>query len=325
MFLCMGVALTFRLTAAVPLIALGLSAMTADLIRHRSASGSTRWHRTRDWLLAGAVGLLPCLVLIAVYNQVRFGSPWSTGYAAATAAQGLGRELFGHHVGRGAAGMWLSPGKSALLYNPIWIAALLGWFWLIRGQRWLGVAVGAGLVLTTLFFARVSFWAGDVAWGPRYLAPLSGWVMLGLLPWLTRPPRWRRPILAGLITLSVAVQVAGVAYNPALEFRQHPDHTLRPDSYTWDVTESHWLLRGENLARHALGRRAGAGSGDDVPAQLRAVHFFPFKFQAVSGDGFLYRLLLTAWGVGIVLWLALGLWWLKRHRLLVEAKHEEMI
>ncbi len=46
----------------------------------RSAARSTR---LRDWLLLG-LGVLPSLIGFFAYNQVRFGSPWESGYGLAT-------------------------------------------------------------------------------------------------------------------------------------------------------------------------------------------------------------------------------------------------
>ncbi len=46
----------------------------------RSAARSTR---LRNWILLG-LGVLPSLIAFFAYNQVRFGSPWESGYALAT-------------------------------------------------------------------------------------------------------------------------------------------------------------------------------------------------------------------------------------------------
>jgi len=53
-----------------------------------SAARSTRWRR---WA-ALAVGVLPALIVFVAYNQVRFGSPWESGYALATLPEFLERQ-----------------------------------------------------------------------------------------------------------------------------------------------------------------------------------------------------------------------------------------
>jgi hypothetical protein len=127
-----------------------------------------RWRAPRGLLLrrlgwAGA-GLLPGLLAFLAYNQVRWGSPFASGYGGAVTA-GFWRE----NVLVGLWGQFLSPGKSVFLYSPPLLLALFG----VRRFVTRRPAVAAAVALTAgpivLIYARYIFWSGDWAWGPRYL------------------------------------------------------------------------------------------------------------------------------------------------------------
>ena len=97
------------------------------------------------------------------FNWWRYGSPTNLGYALGTATDQS------YPIVRGVANQWFSSGKSIFLYAPIAIIVVCG---LVRSVRKLPMEMlllGALVVVNTLFFARVQFWSGDWAWGPRYL------------------------------------------------------------------------------------------------------------------------------------------------------------
>ena len=71
---------------------------------------------------------------------------------------------------RGVVGQWFSSGKSLFLYAPIAIIVVLRPVPLVQARADGDAACSARIVVVnTLFFARVQFWSGDWAWGPRYL------------------------------------------------------------------------------------------------------------------------------------------------------------
>jgi hypothetical protein len=178
-----------------------------------------------------AATLLPFAVMVLLHNQVRWGSPFASGYALQP-TPGVARVApFGENIAIGLWGLFLSPGKSFFLYSP---PALLGLLGLPRLSRRSPEVVGA-LALTALpvvlIYARFLFWAGDYAWGPRYLvflAPLfllpAAVLLADLLVWMRAPgarpfsaaARWgRRATLAAatvLVVGGVVVQVLGNAF-----------------------------------------------------------------------------------------------------------------
>jgi uncharacterized membrane protein (GlpM family) len=122
-----------------------------------------RWRVTLETAVAATVAALPFAALALLYNYARWSDPFAAGYDLSSEA-GI-RE----NVAVGLWGMFLSPGKSVFLYSPPLLASLIGLRRAIR--RWPQFLPAALLTVAPplLVYARLIFWSGDYAWGPRYL------------------------------------------------------------------------------------------------------------------------------------------------------------
>lgn len=136
------------------------------------------------------VGVSLMVSLLLITNYWRFGSATDLGYENVP---------YTYPVLRGFVNHFFSSGKSIFLYAPIVAVALAGSWRSARtkpGETGLILAI---VVTNTLFYSQVPYWAGDSAWGPRYVQ-----IVLPLLVVLAAPvvdmPGWR-----------TAVKVAGVA------------------------------------------------------------------------------------------------------------------
>jgi hypothetical protein len=154
------------------------------------------------WLVAP---LLLAIASNAAYNLLASGDPLNPGYTpSAFVPATISSELTGIY------GMLASPGKSLLLYSPPLLLLPFTMRRFGRNLRWdimLWAAI-SGLLL--LFYARLPFWSGDLAWGPRYIMPLTPILILPLGVLLGNFAAWSRRLklaFAALITLGVAVQL----------------------------------------------------------------------------------------------------------------------
>lgn len=89
----------------------------------------------------------------------RFGSPFDLGY----------QKVFQNFpLVDGLWGQAFSPGKGLIFYAPIVVPAILGMSFSLKRNPPLSILLVCVAGLNSVFFARVPFWAGDAAWGPRY-------------------------------------------------------------------------------------------------------------------------------------------------------------
>ncbi|MFZ1918194.1 MAG: hypothetical protein WAU58_11520 [Terriglobales bacterium] len=147
--------------------------------------------------VASAVGV----VILLAHNALLFGSPFAFGYPAI--AEGAKRlNSFDTPILKGLYGFLLSPGKSAFLFAPPIILALIGLGALWRRDRGLATVAILLPLADLLFFAKYSQWEGGYCVGPRYLVPALVLLCVGLGPVLANAG-------ARIKTLAVVLLVAG--------------------------------------------------------------------------------------------------------------------
>ena len=169
--------------------------------------------------LSLAVGL--CLLVIAMYNYMRFQTPFRSGYAQTAG--------FWTPLWEGLYGLFLSPRKSLFLHAPILLLSLCSMPLFLKRHPREGVFLLALFIAPTLLFAKWMDWEGGLAWGPRYLVALVPLVMpfsapglawlLGQSPLIRTRGRWTwlrhgLLLLLGVLALwSVMTQVLAASVN----------------------------------------------------------------------------------------------------------------
>jgi len=159
-----------------------------------------------------AVGLLPGVLMVLLYNAIRFGGVTRTGYTKVG-------DVMVENVLVAAWGFLFSPGKSIFLYAPPLVLAVLGLprFW--RSHRLSVLAMLATIVPVMLFYARLPSWPGDWSWGPRYLVFAVPVLLLPAIGFLA-DMRWPgRSLVTAVFLVGFAVQLLGNAF--------YWDHFLR--------------------------------------------------------------------------------------------------
>jgi hypothetical protein len=139
---------------------------------------------------------------VLAYNAYKFGNPFDTGRGT------VPHPLVGNPA-VGLAGLFFSPAKSILLYCPPYIAALLGLRRLLQRDRARYAPVAACLVIHIAMVATLKFWAGEWAWGPRYLIASLPLACIGL-PFAAVSTRQSR-LVAGLCALGLGVQLLAIS------------------------------------------------------------------------------------------------------------------
>lgn len=205
--------------AAVAGLALGGSV----LIEHQALLGAIvigLWGvwRTRGWdartrlrlTTAMVAGGLPALVLLLGYNLLAFGTLFQIGYAGVSGFDGMKEGLYGLTWPKPGAllEIYYGPYRGLAWVAPVLVLAPFALVGMVRSpaSRAYGILAAAGAATVLLLNAAYVYWAGGNSTGPRHAIPAIGFLAIAMgFRWATRPGE--RPILAGLLALSMAINL----------------------------------------------------------------------------------------------------------------------
>jgi hypothetical protein len=277
----LGLNLLTRLTTVLDILGAGCFLLFASLFaRHNTTSGTHTYgqstqvtppnrHTVRSYLRTALPIYTVFFVFDRIYQYIRFGS-WTNTYIDIFAREQ--RQLdptlpvnfpfngawFHGGINSGIIGPFFAPEKSIFLFDPMFPLALLLtallWKRLSPPVRAFFVTTLVLLAIYIVFYARYVWWAGDFAWGDRYVSSAVELASLLAVPLLLRYREalgrtiWYVALL--IAAASVAIQSASLAFWLPLEIYQM-DALGHP---TWVA-----LLRFKNIAAFALGKRGAWG------------------------------------------------------------------
>ena len=289
---CLGLNLLTRVTTGLDLAAGGFFLLA--ILWFEQTRGRDLWQR----LIAYCKISIPIYAVFAflerLYSFYRFGS-WTQTYLPIFARVSRAQDPalpanfpWSTPLHVGVLGALFKPEKSIFLFDPVLVLAL---FLLVILWKKLAVEVRAYAVTSILllagymcFYARYTYWAGDFAWGDRYVSTAVEMVALlavplllhyraGLSPWI-----WRAAIV--ILVASLVIQVASLAFWLPLEIYQmetlgHPTYVI--------------ALRFKNIAAFALGKMDAWGLNTDEMSQdpwdyvhITTWNLFPFLLHRVG-------------------------------------------
>lgn len=129
--------------------------------------------RPRGLVLPRFVMLVPVALSLAGVMFVQHA--WFGSYSLIAGLGGWRDKLVSPFVGM--AGLLVDQQYGLFTVAPIYVAAIAGWWWMMRRDRWLGATVGTVAVLTWLTGATHPWWWGGESAAARYLVstvPLLG-------------------------------------------------------------------------------------------------------------------------------------------------------
>jgi hypothetical protein len=276
----LGLNLLTRLTTVLDILGVGcflllvafFARSDSSLLAGRPSGAADRFPTVgtvRAYLLNALPIYFFFFLIDRIYQYVRFGS-WTNTYVDVFAQEQRrmnpalpasfpfnGTWIHGG-IHSGLLGPFLAPEKTVFLFDPMFplMLLLIALLWK-RLPPVIRAFLSAMFVLVTLyvvFYARYYWWAGDFAWGDRYISSAVELATLLTLPLLLRYRQvlgrtvWR---LAVIVTAaSVTIQCASLAFWLPLEIYQmetlgHPTFVV--------------FLRFKNIAAFALGRREAWG------------------------------------------------------------------
>ncbi len=321
----LGLNLLTRITTGLDLLAGGLFILLVLLFE--GPRGRLLWARMRQYAATAAPVYLLFGIFDRLYQFYRFGSFWTT-YMRLTAIEMRQRDPslpanfpFSGAIHVGFLGALFSPEKSIFLFDPLMVLtvllAMVAWRRFTPAVKAYFVAMPAMLLAYVCFYARYFAWAGDWAWGDRYVSTAAQFVVLPAVPLLLqyRSEVGRRVVAAcaAICAISVVVQVASVAFWLSLEEYQI-QVMQRP---VWVVA-----LRFENIAGFALGKMQAWGLYRFLPLDdawdqqhITCWNFLPFQLQhAGVAPEWVVRLTFVLWfgAIAALAWTLMRLWQILR-------------
>ena len=318
----LGLNLLTRLTTGVDL--LGCALFVTLVLWLAGTRGSALWSRAKTYAAVTLPVYAFFTLLDRLYQFYRFDSFTNT-YAGIAAREwrALNPNLpasfpFSAPFHSGFFGALFAPQKSIFLFDPLLILALIivaaAWRSFTPAIKAYIIATDAMLLANISFYASYFTFAGDSAWGDRYVATAAELAALLAVPLLMKLwPALRRSLRAvgaALIPASAIVQASSVAFWLMLELYQ--EETLpQPVFVVW--------LRFKNVAAFALGKRDAWGL-NNAPmhrdpwdyVHITCWNFLPFLLRRVGeAPAWACNLTLTMWWAAIAL-LAIVLWKLWR-------------
>ncbi|MCB0168328.1 MAG: hypothetical protein KDI79_29135 [Anaerolineae bacterium] len=133
----------------------------------------------RFWpsLVAFALPLTLIGLSLITFNMSRYGDPLNTGY--------LPNETFSGILLDGLLGQLVSPGRGLLLYCPILILSVVGFWPFFRRFPAEGLTALSVILIHLLLYGKWFMWHGGYAWGPRFMIPTLPFWTIFLAPVLT--------------------------------------------------------------------------------------------------------------------------------------------
>lgn len=312
----LGLNLLTRLTAGLDLIAGGvflLAVLWFDGVR-----GQEGWRRFFfTYCQITAPVYLFFLLIDRLYQFYRFGSFTNTYVSLFAKEQRLNDPTLPANFPwstpfhQGFLGALFKPEKSIFLFDPLLVLAifLLMFLWrrLSPEVRAYGVATLLLLLAYICFYARYAYWAGDFAWGDRYVSTSVELAALLAVPLLLRYRTdlnswiWRAAV--ALIAVSFIIQIASLAFWLPLEIYQmesfgHPTFVI--------------ALRFKNIVAFALGKMDAWGLNTEEMTQdpwdyvhITTWNFLPFLLRRVGVvPGWVVKTAFAVWfaGVAALVW-----------------------
>jgi hypothetical protein len=284
----LGLNLLTRLTTGLDLIAGGVFVLL--FLWFEGERGRELWRRLVNYCKIAAPVYAFFLMVDRIYQFYRFGSFTNTYVSLFAKEQRLHDPSLPLNFPwttpfhEGFLGTLFKPEKSIFLFDPLLILAIflliILWKRLSPEIRAYGTTALLLLLAYISFYARYTFWAGDFAWGDRYVSTSAELATLLAVPMLLRYREslaqwiWRGGIL--LIAGSLIIQLASLAFWLPLEIYQmetlgHPTFVI--------------ALRFKNILAFAFGKMDAWG------LDTEAMHWDPWDYVHITTWNFLPFLL----------------------------------
>lgn len=306
----LGLNLLTRLTTGLDLIAAGIFLLVVCWFEGMRASDL--WRKFIEYCKVAAPVYAIFLLIDRLYQFYRFDSFTNTYVSIFAKEQRMidptlpANFPWSTPFFEGFVGPLIKPEKSIFLFDPLLMLAIFLFvlLWKRLGPELRSYMVASLLLLVGYisFYARYTYWAGDFAWGDRYVSTAVEMVAFLSVPLLLRYREnlgkavWNLGL--AMIAVSFVIQIASLAFWLPLEIYQmedfgHPTFVIG--------------LRFKNILAFALGKMSAWGLNTDSMtydpwdyAHITTWNFLPFLLRKVGvAPKWLVNTAFAVWGTGI--------------------------
>ena len=307
----LGLNLLTRVTTALDIMAAGIFLLM--MVWFEGGRRRELWSRAIAYSKV-AVPVYICFGLIErFYSWYRFGS-WTQTYIPIFARESRMQDPslpanfpWSTPFHEGVLGALFKPEKSIFLFDPLLLLALLLFvlLWKRMAPESRAYAIASLLLLVgyICFYARYTYWAGDFAWGDRYVSTAAQIVALLSVPLLLRYrpmlAPWIRTTAVILIAASFVVQIASLMFWLPLEIYQmetlgHPTFVI--------------ALRFKNIVAFAFGKMQAWGLDTEAMHEdawdymhITTWNFLPFLLRRVNAvPAWVVESAFAIWGTALI-------------------------
>ena len=326
----LGLNLLTRLTTGLDLVAAGVFLFL--ILWFERVRGRELWRRFLDYCKIAAPVYTFFLAVDRLYQFYRFGSFTNTYVSIFAREQRIADPTLPPNFPwstpffEGVLGPLFKPEKSIFLFDPLLMLAilLLALLWKRLPAEVRAYALTSLLLLMAyiFFYARYTYWAGDFAWGDRYVSTSVELATLLAVPLLLRYREslgvwiWRGGL--ALIAVSLVIQIASLAFWLPLEIYQmetlgHPTFVI--------------ALRFKNIGAFALGKMDAWGLNTEAMTQdswdyvhITTWNFLPFLLRRVgAAPDWVVKIAFAGWTAAIA---GLGTTLFRLKQLLAQAERK---
>jgi len=306
----LGLNLLTRLTTGLDLMAVGVFVLA--VLWFERIRGQELWQRCVDYCRVAAPVYAFFVLADRLYQFYRFGSFTNTYVSLFAKEQRLADPTLPANFPwstpfyEGFLGPLFRPEKSIFLFDPLlplaFVLLVALWKRLSPEIRAYGVASLLLLFGYICFYARYTYWAGDFAWGDRYVSTSVELAALLAVPLLLRHRGevgavvWRGGLT--IVGMSFIIQMASLAFWLPLEIYQmetmgHPTFVI--------------ALRFENITAFALGKMDAWRLNNESMRQdswdfvhITTWNLLPFLLRRVeAAPKWVVDMAFAVWGAGI--------------------------
>lgn len=249
-----------------------------------------RGDRRADALALFAIGAIVPTLILLMYNQLAFGSPFDMGYFhhdtpqfahVHSADNPLGLRIPEHFAKRLLDLLW-GRHRGLAFYAPILLLTIPGWVVLLARRTWdlavVSFSVVVAVLLVNVFYPE---WTGGWSTGPRLLLPLIPFAMLPVAALLAQQSRFASAATLAALLLALAGGVLMLVFQ-SVGGRVRPEYTDPLVQTVWPVWTGQvplpdWRFDGERFTSN-LTALLVPDAINRLPARWQFVQFLPLVF-----------------------------------------------